>query len=444
VNFRERYLLIAICGFIALVLGFVAFRSISGMFAYRYGEVARLEREVKEAKRYAQAGEIAKRKIVAYEARSLPSQPEVTRREYQNWLHTQIERVGMSDRNVDVKSPVGRAGDFFVKHEFTVTAKGKLPQVVELLHAFYSQDWLHRITRLSLQPIKDTKLMNVSLTVDTLSLKNGKDAQQLELRPSKRLLLADNKAYYDTIVGRNLFGPANNPPRVSVSGVKQIYLGRTAELTVKASDADPLDKAFTYRLLESDSKSAKLDPASGRFTWTPNEPGNYEFVVEATDDGFPMKTSRPEKFVINVSQQRTDRPPVVDDGFKGFDHSKFTILTAILASEAQREIWLHNRPAGEMLKLHPGDRFEIGSIKGTIAEIGEYDFSFDSGGKRRKVEHGENLFSARVVGDTPAPATQPAAAQPAIETSTTAPPESKAPDQPPSGESPAAEDGKAG
>ena len=74
-NFRERYVLIGICGFISLVLGFVAFRSISGMFAYRYEEVARLEREVKEAKRYAMAGEIAKRKLVAYEARSLPPQP---------------------------------------------------------------------------------------------------------------------------------------------------------------------------------------------------------------------------------------------------------------------------------------------------------------------------------------------------------------------------------
>ncbi len=442
-NFRERYVLIGICSFIALTLGYVAFRSISGMFAYRYSEVERLEREVKDAKRQALAGELAKRKIVAYEARSLPSQPEVTQREYQNWLLTQIQKAGMSEPKVSFKSQVGRAGDFFVKQEFTVAAKGKLPQVVELLHAFYSQDWLHRLTRLSLQPIKDSKLMDVSLTVDTVSLKNGKDAQQLEPRPGKRLLLADSQAYYDTIVGRNLFGPANNAPRVSVSGVKQVYLGRTAELTVRASDPDPLDKAFTYRLVESASKSAKLDPATGRFTWTPSEPGDYEFIVEATDDGFPAKPSRPEKFVLNVTPQR--RETIVDDGFKGFDHSKFTILTTVLDIDGQGEIWLHKRPAGEMLKLHRGDKFEIGSVKGTVAEIGQYDFSFDSEGKRRKLENGHSLFSARVVGDSPAAAVQPAATQPTIETSTTAPADSKPTDeQLPADGTPAAEDGKAG
>ena len=44
----------------------------------------------------------------------------------------------------------------------------------------------------------------------------------------------------------------------------------------------------------------------------------------------------------------------------------------------------HIRPTGQMVTLHEGDRFEIGSVKGTVSQINEYDFSFDFEGKREK------------------------------------------------------------
>ena len=40
---------------------------------------------------------------------------------------------------------------------FSLSAKGTLPQVVKLLHGFYSADYMHRITKLSITPIKDSK-----------------------------------------------------------------------------------------------------------------------------------------------------------------------------------------------------------------------------------------------------------------------------------------------
>ncbi|HZN32336.1 MAG TPA: hypothetical protein VFB80_00905, partial [Pirellulaceae bacterium] len=138
-----------------------------------------------------------------------------------------------------------------------------------------------------------------------------------------------------------------------------------------------------------------------------------------------------EKIVINVREQT--RPERIKTGFEGFDKSKFTVFTAVLDVEGQGEIWLYNRPDGEMLKLHPGDKFEVGSIKGTVAEIGEYEFLFDNGGKRLKLAHGENLFNAKVVGDTPG-ALPPVT----VETSTPAPAPPSPAEQPapPSAEKP--------
>lgn len=436
-NRREIYILLGVCAVLLLPIGFYLRSTVNTMFATRRASIATLKADVKRFQDYNRAGEVAKRKVREYEARSLPADPIVARREYQNWLLMQIEKTGLTEPKVDFKS-VTNSGDLYVAQEFTVHAKGGLPQAVEFLHGFYSQDWLHRITRLTVRPVKDTKLVDLSLTVDTLSLKKAKDTPQLVERPAKRLELANSKAYYDSIVGRNLFGPANNPPKVSVSGIKDVYLGRSADLTVRGSDADVLDK-FTYRLVQAADPSAKLDPASGKFSWRPSSTGKFEFTVEAIDDGYPTRPSKPEKFVVNVTEQppRVERPVVIDEGFKGFDHSKFTVFTGVLDIEGQGEVWLHNRPGGEMLKLHPGDKFRIGSVQGTIAEIGEYDFTFDRDGKRLKVAHGENLFNAKVIGDTPQPAEAalPTEKPPTVETSTTAPGEAKpAAPAPPTGE----------
>src|SRR4029077_10403922 len=87
-----------------------------------------------------------------------------------------------------------------------------------------------------------------------------------------------------------------------------------------------------------------------------------------------------------------------------FDYAKFTMLTALLDVDGQGEIWLHVRPTGQMVTLHAGDRFEIGSVKGTVSQISENDFCFDFEGKRRKLAKGELLDQAKVISDAPAQA----------------------------------------
>jgi hypothetical protein len=54
-----------------------------------------------------------------------------------------------------------------------------------------------------------------------------------------------------------------------------------------------------------------------------------------------------------------------------------------------------------MVTLHQGDRFEVGSVKGTVTEIGENDFCFDFEGKRKKLSRGELLDQAKPVSDAP-------------------------------------------
>jgi hypothetical protein len=299
------------------------------------------------------------------------------------------------------KNAILHEGDrFFVfeerLEEFTITAKGTLPQMVDLLHAFYSVDWLHRMKHFSAKPIKESKLLDIHMTVQALSLQNAA-SEDLVPREAQRLALADRETYRELIVDRNLLGPANNPPKLAISGSKEANTNRSMELSARATDADPLDKV-KYRLVESAARDARFDPSSGRFSWTPRATGKYEFIFEATDDGFPSKSSGPVKIVVNV----VDPPPTAGPPPPppGFNHAKYTILTAVLDIGGIREIWLHVRTKGETLKLHEGDQFDIGPIKGTVAQIGKTDFVFEADGKQRKLEKGDVLDQAQAFAAT--------------------------------------------
>jgi hypothetical protein len=70
-----------------------------------------------------------------------------------------------------------------------------------------------------------------------------------------------------------------------------------------------------------------------------------------------------------------------------FDNAKHTVLAAIIGIGDQAEVWLHVRTTAQMLKLHEGDSFEIGSVKGIIREISEDEFVYESLAKANKGKH---------------------------------------------------------
>jgi hypothetical protein len=401
---RERMFAIVV-GCVAFVaVGYFLYSWIAGQFTRRTTEIAKLNDDLKKFNRTAEQGRRAARKIAQFEERSLPANPEIALTHYQTWLVNEMEMAGLIEPDMKLTRREGGDKDLFIKQSFRIDASGTLPQFVELLYAFYRMDWLHRITRLSFKPLKDSKLLEVIMDVETLSLRKASSTDKLVPRASSRLALADSDAYYDVIVGRNLFGPRNHEPSIALSGSLDVFLGREAELNFRPTDPDPLDQVY-FKLVESSTPDARLDPLTGKFTWTPKEEGKYEFVVEGRDDGFPARPSNQEKFVISVRPQNAPPPPIV------FDFAKSTLLTALLDVDGQGEVWLHVRPTGQMVTLHQGDQFEIGSMKGTVSEIGEYDFCFDFEGKRRKLSRGEFLDQAKVISDAPqvGAATSPAA-----------------------------------
>jgi len=199
--------------------------------------------------------------------------------------------------------------------------------------------------------------------------------------------------YQNSIVGRNIFAPPNHPPRVSGAGKQRGETNRSVDIVVKASDPDPLDYV-KLELRSSPDKSARLDN-TGKLIWTPKKKGDYEFEIAAYDDSFPPRVTT-EKLVVTVSDppKREDPPPRKEEVEPklAFDNAKHTVLAAIIGIGDQAEVWLHVRTTAQLLKLHEGDSFEVGSVKGTIREISEDEFVYESLAKANK---GKQLRVAR-------------------------------------------------
>ena len=401
-NQRER-MLAMIVGSVGVLLGlWFAWSYVDGQFRTRRTKISALESDILKFKKQAMQGQRARSKLTDYEARSLPPNQEMARSLYQDWLLAQVGKAGLTEQQIEAKA-AQREGDLYVSQPFVVSGKATLPQLIDFLHAFYSVDYLHRVRTMMLKPIKDSKQIDVTLHIDAVSLANAPEATALHGRPSQRLALPKKEDYYKSILGRNLFGPANRPPALSIDGSKTVTINRPTAITAKGTDSDRLDRV-KYRLIETDATDAKLDPTTGKLSWTPKALGKRKFVIEAYDDGYPSRTDR-EELVLNV----VDPPPPTvaarpdPDVFTGFDKSKYTVLSGVVDVSGQSEVWLHNRPDGQMLKLRVGDDFEIGSIKGTVEAIDESSFTFVSKGKLRKLELREILNQAATLPESRQP-----------------------------------------
>ncbi len=393
---RERNLAIIVGTLAVLLVGWFLQQGISSRFRDRKNKITELESKISRERLAAMQSAIASRKRNEYETRSLPSQASLARSQYQRWL---LEKVQQAKIDTPLVSAVSsrEEGGTMTRHQFNISGRARLSSVVQLLYEFHRVNTLHRISRLTIRPVKDSKDLDVQMTVEALALRTAPPDGKLPTDVSPRLANRSIEEFLKPIEDRNLFGPANRPPQIA-SAYPSVETNRSADFSIKATDPDSLDKV-SYRLVETPDKSASIDPSSGRFRWTPRQAGRYEFVVEAIDDGIPSRATQ-RTVTVTVRDPEPPKPP--EPKKLAFDDAKFTVLTAILEVGDKAEIWLLVRPQGKTLRLATGDSFEVGSIKGEIVAIGQNDFSFVADGKLRRLGKGGTLEQASIESTTSA------------------------------------------
>ena len=386
---RERMLILLVGGGLGMIVIGWIYVTIAGMYKSRSEEIAKLEPVLQAERRMQKQTMDAEFRMRSYLERSLPPKSSEAKTLYLTWLNEIFEKAGMQQPAV----AAGKSKEekkLYAVHLYTLTAKGTLPQVVKMLHGFYSMDYLHRITKLHITPIKDSKNLQVVMDVEALSLELAPPAAVLKERPSTRLTLPKQEDYVRIISERNIFGAANHAPQIAILTEQKATRGRMVDFSLRGTDPDKLD-SLTYKMVKSGASDARLD-ASGRMSWTPKTKGKFEFVVRATDDGWPALSSKDQLVTFTVE----DPPPPPPELPKklAFDDAKYTILSGVIDTSGVGQIWLSIRPKGQTLKLGVGDKFEVGSIKGTVTSIGDGDFTFEQDGKERKVSKGGILGEA--------------------------------------------------
>ncbi|WP_254510036.1 hypothetical protein [Anatilimnocola floriformis] len=433
----ERMLAIGVGVAVVCLIAFLTFRYYSSAVDAKLDMLAQKDMELQREQVQVNVGLAAAKKIREYEARSLPPKADLSRSLYQHWLLTTAHEAGFHDQVV-TPGPQRVVPDIYTQLTFNMTGKARYEQVVKFLDDIYRIDLLHRVTRLSLKPIKDSKELDVSLTLDAVSVKTAPDASALHSRPSKRLKHDSAEKYQLAIVGRNIFAPTNRAPKISGLGRQSGTTNSAVSIAAKVSDPDPLD-SVKMELTKSPSRDARLD-RDGRLSWTPRKAGEYEFEITARDDNFPPNIST-EKLIVKVSdpppqpERVVQEKPVDEEPKLAFDQARHTMFTAVIGVGNDSEVWLHIRPTNTLLKLHEGDAFEVGSMKGTIREIGSNEFVFESSAKPTKgqlllLAKGEML--ERAAGDgqpkpVPTDDNKPAVEKPTIENPAT---EKPAPEKP--------------
>ena len=308
---------------------------------------------------------------------------------YQEWLLERAVKSGFE--GVSVSPLPGRPkGEVYYQLGFLVNGQGDLRELTQFLYQLQSVAYLHRINRLTAKPVAKSKNLDLSITIDALSLNSAPaDMKKLGSPPAKAMTHGELPHYVDTMVARNFFGPANKPPQFSSLSKQTGHPGQPLRFQLGASDPD--GDRLTYALGPDPLSGAKLDGSSGQFEWTPDKLGEYEVAVRVTDNGLPAKSHDGS---VKISVVDPPPPPIA------FDPARQSIVTGITEIGGKRLLWVTIRTEGRVLQLKEGDELAVGSVRGTVSRI-------DAAHVEIKTDKGQMLSVAlgkSLVSNEPAPA----------------------------------------
>lgn len=179
--------------------------------------------EIADAKEVVRRGREAQKRLDDWNQQSLPQDVEAAGSRYKIWLMELCEsdRYKAKFQNTQVKplnpKPIGEVGN---QLSFTVSAVASLEQLTRWLYGFYSADYLHQIKSLTIQPLEESKKLNVTIQVEALALAGATDAdgeprlETLHEMPEDAFDTELLDKYCDTIGSRAIFSRYTPPPPV--------------------------------------------------------------------------------------------------------------------------------------------------------------------------------------------------------------------------------------
>lgn len=324
-------------------------------------------------------GSLADRKLKTLVTRSLPKDKEELKAEYTAWLAQLGNEVDMQGIRVDSPERPSKTTPAYTAYNFTLQGVIRKDQVLDLMAKFYDKNLLHNLIGLKVVKTRDDNIINVTLTSQALALSEADLKQEASSEPSGRLAMSLDE-YKKAILNRNPFSPPNKPPSLKLERRYEIVRGEDWRLSLHDLKSDPENHAVHFDLL-SEELPPGMEFDEGSFRWQPEENGEYEVAVSATDSGWP-RASTEEKLVVSVvdpppPEEKKPEPPK-------FDTATQTYLTGLTGGRTGKKVWIRSRTDGKSLELKEGSDFELGSVQAKVIEINlDEDFvELESEGRR--------------------------------------------------------------
>ena len=345
-----------------------------------------------------------------YQEISLPSRIDDASNTYQTWLTGLVkDEIGMGYSGLRIKDggPLMSEGNVEIgrRRLFSMSPEATLPQLMEFLYRFYSVETLHRINSLTVRPKPNpgqskTKSMTgklaVTIEIEALILRESKGRGSV-FPQHTRDLAETLTAYQETIVNRNIFGLANNPPQLTIRKSSSYVADSSVRITISGTDIDDGD-LLQFEIVKSEIEGVELGDQPTRANdrsiplSVPGQPeGTYAIQVRVTDNGYPAKSVE-KSFDIVFKKKPKPEPEPEPEVKIPYPAAKETYVVANLqGTDGTWTAVINNRLEGETRTITAGDELTIDKKTWTVDEVTRESVTFSVDGEQTTIRRSEPL-----------------------------------------------------
>lgn len=286
---RNRWLLVALGVIALLYFGDLGYRKLYEEPIAKYDRAkTQLNKKLQDAKLQLTEAKEVSRNLEMLEKRSLPADSKLAVERYRDWLLQLTQQAKLINTSVDAGTPSNvtrtlrgskRPIPLYRQFSFSVRGRGDLGQVTRFLYNFYSAGHLQKIRSLTLNPVAYGQLIDMTASIEALSLPSTENNAELSSLPSNNLAF-DNLQQYQLISRRNLFGRGGahwawrqiqlNSITSDVQGVGEAWFSVSSEAgTQIISVGQSLSVgSVELKLLKVDDRTAEVEIDGQRFRLT--------------------------------------------------------------------------------------------------------------------------------------------------------------------------------
>ncbi len=387
---RERILALGVGAALVVAVGSYTFNSVRKGFQLKQDRIDQLKTQVVSQDSAITDGLLNRKKIELVSSRSLPSDSQRAQADYTEWL---IDLVKSSDLNSPKWSfnprDISEKG-VYRKYGFSVSGSGTIETLNKLLFNFYEKDYLHRIISMKITPVLNTPYqLNISLTGEVLALDAASSKQASPDWISPRITKSMEE-YRKALTQRNIFSPANHIPDWPEKATAQATKGVPFIYSPTAKDEDS-GQTLRFELMSEAPKGMQFSKEGDKLSWNPTELGKVEVELLVYDSGIPQGWNT-QKLTIEVVDPPPPAPPTKAP--PKFDIASQAEVSGLVAGRNGAEVFIYSKLEGKTLNLKVGDKLSLGSVEGTVVNIGANYIEVETDGKKWTVGMDENLADA--------------------------------------------------